>query len=219
MEKYFTLMLGSPLFYGIKREELASMLSCLGARKDSYKKGQYIVRRGQLLGDMLFPVEGRIHIQRDDFWGNRSILRELAPGDQFGEAYAGARTEPLLYDLIAVEDCVVLFLDMRKMLTTCSSACSFHTLLVQNLFRSIALQNRRLEQKLSHLSMRSTREKLLSYLSEESGKAHCNPFTISYNRQQLADFLSVDRSAMSAELSKMRKEGLIDFKGNTFTLL
>lgn len=219
MEKYFTLMLGSPLFYGIKREELASMLSCLGARKDSYKKGQYIVRCGQLLGDMLFPVEGRIHIQRDDFWGNRSILRELAPGDLFGEAYAGARTEPLLHDLIAVEDCVVLFLDIRKMLTTCSSACSFHTLLVQNLFRSIALQNRRLEQKLSHLSMRSTREKLLSYLSEESGKAHCNPFAISYNRQQLADFLSVDRSAMSAELSKMQKEGLINFKGNTFTLL
>lgn len=219
MEKYFPIMLGSPLFYGIRREELASMLSCLGTRKQPYKKGQYILHRGQVMGEMLFVAEGRIHIQREDFWGNRSILRELNPGDLFGEAYAGARIEALLHDLIAVEDCEILFFDVVKMLTTCSSACPFHTLLVQNLFRSMALQNRRLEHKLAHLSMRSTREKLLSYLSEESGRAHSNPFTISYNRQQLADFLSVDRSAMSAELSKMRKEGILDYKGNTFTLL
>ncbi len=218
MEQYFSVMLGSPLFYGINEQELNSMLSCLGTRIQAFKKGQYISMGGQTFNYVILPVQGRIHIQRDDFWGNRSILRELVAGDLYGEAYAGIGTEPLLHDLFAVEDSVVIFFEVRKMLSTCSSACPFHTAVVQNLFRSLSLQNRKLEQKLTHLSMRSTREKLLSYLSEESHKNHSNRFSISYNRQQLADFLGVDRSAMCAELSKMQKEGLLQYKGNSFVL-
>lgn len=112
-----------------------------------------------------------------------------------------------------------MFFNVERILKTCSSACRFHSMVVQNLFFAISEKNRKLVQKLVHMSKRSTREKLISYLSEESKKQKSSKFTIPFNRQQLADFLSVDRSAMSNELCKMRDEGLIEFEKNIFRLL
>ena len=219
MEKYFSLMAKTPLFYGVRDHEIAAMLGCLGAAKRRYEKGQYILRRGETVGDMLLLAEGKLYVQKEDFWGNRSILGEILPGELYGEAYAVNRTEPLLHDVIAMEDSTVLFFDVTKTLTTCSTACRFHTLVIQNLFLSISNRNRLLEQKLDHMSMRTTREKLLSYLTAEAARQGSSSFTIPYNRQQLADYLSVDRSAMSNELSKMRHDGLLLFEKNRFTLL
>ncbi|MBQ2445699.1 MAG: Crp/Fnr family transcriptional regulator [Oscillospiraceae bacterium] len=218
MEKYFSLMAKTPLFYGVRDHEIAAMLGCLGAAKRRYEKGQYILRRGETVGDMLLLAEGKLYVQKEDFWGNRSILGEILPGELYGEAYAVNRTEPLLHDVIAMEDSTVLFFDVTKTLTTCSTACRFHTLVIQNLFLSISNRNRLLEQKLDHMSMRTTREKLLSYLTAEAARQGSSSFTIPYNRQQLADYLSVDRSAMSNELSKMRKEGLLELRGSHFDL-
>ena len=121
--------------------------------------------------------------------------------------------------VIAVEDSAVVFLDARKLLTSCTSACRFHAMVIQNLFFSISKMNRRLVRKIAHMSKRTTREKLMSYLSEESRRQNSASFAIPFNRQQLADFLSVDRSAMSNELCKMRDDGLIAFEKNHFTLI
>ena len=194
-------------------------LSCLGAKLFTYKKGEYVLRQGEHLNDITILVEGNLHIQRDDYWGNRSILGQIAVGEMFGEAYVAPESGALLNDVVAVENSAVIFFDVKRIISTCSSACRFHAMVVQNLFFAISGKNRKLVQKLGHMSKRSTREKLISYLSEEANRQNCSYFTIPYNRQQLADFLFVDRSAMSNELCKMRDEGLLEFDKNQFRLL
>ena len=163
-------------------------------------------------------LKGCVHIQKEDYWGNLSILNEILPGDIFGEVYACLRKELILNNAVAVKQSHILFLDMNKALTICPTACPFHGRLVKNLLSIMALKNKALTQKLEHMSQRTTREKLRSYLSEQSLKAGCSSFDISFSRQQLADFLSIDRSAMSHELCKMRDEGMISFHKNHFVL-
>lgn len=218
MKKYIEILKRTQMFSGVGEDEITSMLSCLGARQKSYKRGEYVLRQGEHLGDILVLAEGKLHIQKDDYWGNRSILGQVAVGEMFGESYVAPDSGVLLNDVIAIEDSTVIFFDVKRIITTCPTACRFHALVTQNMFFAISEKNRKLVQKLGHMSKRSTREKLISYLSEEAKKQRSGSFTIPFNRQQLADFLSVDRSAMSNELCKMRDEGLIEFEKNWFRL-
>ena len=218
MKKYIPVLKRTQMFAGGGEEEIAAMLGCLQARLRTFKKGEYVYREGEHLSNIAVLAEGNLHVQRDDYWGNRSIINQVAVGEMFGEAYVGPDSGAILNDVVAVEDSTVIFFDVRRILTTCPSACRFHSMVVQNLFFTISERNRKLVQKLGHMSKRSTREKLISYLSEEAKKHNSGTFTIPFNRQQMADFLSVDRSAMSSELGKMRGEGLISFEKNRFTL-
>ena len=219
MEQFLPVLKRSGLFAGVLESEAKAMLSCLNARIGRYKKGEYVLRQGQPLQDIIICVEGTLHVQKDDYWGNRSILRQIGVGEMFGEAYIAPESGVLQNDVVAVEDSTVIFFDVRRILTTCSSACRFHSAVIQNLLFAIAEKNRILVQKLGHMSKRTTREKLLSYLSEEAKRQGSAAVTIPFNRQQLADYLSVDRSAMSNELCKMRDEGLLNFNKNCFHLL
>ncbi len=219
MKKYVQILKKTKLFSGVGEEDVSSMLSCLGARLKSYKKGEFVLRQGEHLSDIVVLVEGKLHIQKDDYWGNRSILGLIEVGEMFGEAYVSPESSSLLNDVVAVEDSTAIFFDVKRIITTCPSACRFHSMVVQNMFFAISEKNRKLVQKLGHMSKRTTREKLISYLSEEAGRQNSSSFSIPFNRQQLADFLSVDRSAMSNELCKMRDEGLLEFEKNRFRLL
>lgn len=219
MKKYIPILKKTQMFAGVGENEISSMLSCLGARLYTYKKGEYIFRQGEHLSDITVLVEGTLYIQKDDYWGNRSILGQISVGEMFGEAYVAPESGALLNDVLAVEDSVVILFDVKRIITTCPSACRFHNIVVQNMFFAISEKNRKLVQKLGYMSKRSTREKLISYLSEEAKCHNSSRFAIPFNRQQLADFLSVDRSAMSNELCKMRDEGLLEFNKNIFTLL
>ena len=219
MKKYIPILKRTKLFAGVTDEEIGVMLSCLDARLHTYKKGEYVLRQGEHLNCITVLVDGELHIQRDDYWGNRAIINRIALGEMFGEAYIAPESGALLNDVVAVEDSAVIFFDVRRIITVCSSACRFHSMVVQNLFFAISEKNRTLVQKLGHISKRTTREKPISYLSEEAKRQNQSSFTIPFNRQQLADFLSVDRSAMSNELCKMRNEGLIEFEKNQFRLL
>lgn len=218
MKKYVPLLEKTKLFSGVGEEDILSMLSCLNASVREYGKGQVAFRQGDTLRELMILAEGRLHIQREDYWGNLNLLNEIRPGEMFGEAYIAPNSGPLLNDVVAAEDSAALFFDMDRILTVCPSACPFHTRIVKNVFYTISDKNRRLVQKLSYMAQRSTREKLLSYLSDEAKRQSSSSFTIPFNRQQLADFLSVDRSAMSNELGKLRNEGLLDFHKNEFTL-
>ena len=218
MKDFVPVLKKTKLFSGVGDEEISTLLSCLGASLFTYKKGEFVLRQGEHLSDILVLVEGSLHIQRDDYWGKRSILGHIGIGEIFGEAYAAPDSGTLLNDVIAVEDSAVYFFDVKRVISTCSSACRFHTMVVQNLFFAISEKNRTLVQKLDYLSRRTTREKLISYLSEEAKKQNSPRITIPFNRQQLADYLSVDRSAMSNELGKMRDEGLLEFEKNRFRL-
>ncbi|MBQ7364600.1 MAG: Crp/Fnr family transcriptional regulator [Clostridia bacterium] len=219
MQKYITILKRTKLFSGVSEEEIASMLSCLDARLRHFQKGEYVLRQGESLADITVLAEGALHIQRDDYWGNRAIVNRVSVGDMFGEAYLAPESGAVLNDVIAVENSTVILFDVRRIITVCSSACRFHAAVIQNLFYALSEKNRILVQKLGYLSKRTTREKLIAYLSEEAKRQNSPSFTIPFNRQQLADFLSVDRSAMSKELCKMRDEGLLAFEKNQFRLL
>ena len=203
MKKYVSVLKRTQLFAGVGEDEIASMLSCLGARLYTYKKGEYVLRQGEHLNDIIVLVNGNLHIQKDDYWGNRSILGQIAVGEMFGEAYVAPESGALLNDVVAVDDSAVIFFDVKRIITTCSSVCRFHAMVVQNIFFAISEKNRKLVQKLGHMSKRSTREKLISYLSEEAKKHNSSSFTIPFNRQQLADFLSVRSEEHTSELQSL----------------
>jgi len=219
MKKYIPVLKHTQLFAGVTEDEIGSMLGCLDARMQSFAKGEYVFRQSEHISSLTVLVSGELHIRRDDYWGNCSIISRVGVGEMFGEAYISPESGALMSDVVAVADSTVIFFDVRRVITTCPSACRFHAMVVQNLFFAISDKNRQLVRKLGHMSKRSTKEKLLSYLSEEASRNNSSTFTIPFNRQQLADFLSVDRSAMSNELSKLRDDGMIDFDRNSFTLL
>ena len=218
MKEFIPVLKRTRLFAGVGEEDISAMLSCLGARLRTFKKGEYVLRQGERLDDILVLAAGNLLIQKDDYWGNRSILGHIGIGEIFGEAYAAPESGTLRNDVVALEDSAVFFFDVKRVLSTCSSACRFHTMVVQNLFYAISEKNRALVRKLDHMSRRTTREKLIAYLSEEAKQQNSPSVTIPFNRQQLADYLSVDRSAMSNELCRMRDEGLLEFEKNRFTL-
>lgn len=219
MKKYIPILKNTQLFSGASDEDIEAMLGCLQAKLCTYEKGEYVLREGERVDRLMMLVKGELHIQRDDYWGNRSIISMVGVGEMFGEAYAAPESGPLMNDVLAVEDSAVIFLDIGKLLTVCPNGCKFHAMAVKNLFFAISEKNRKLVRKLGYMSRRTTREKLIAYLSEEAKRQNSGSFSIPFNRQQLADFLSVDRSAMSNELCKLRDEGLIEFEKNRFRLL
>ena len=219
MREYIPVLRKNEIFSGIENEEIEALLSCLGAKTKSFNKGEYVLRQGEYSKKITILVKGSLHIQSDDYWGNRSILGHISPGEMFGEAYAVPGSDPLINDVVAVEDSEIIYFDFKRIITSCTSACPFHTRVVHNMFLAISKKNRRLVQKLGFLSKRTTREKLNAYLSEVAKRQNSSDFTIPFNRQQLADYLSVDRSAMSKELCKMRDEGMLEFNKNRFRLL
>ncbi|MBS6396431.1 MAG: Crp/Fnr family transcriptional regulator [Clostridiales bacterium] len=206
------------LFQEISEKDREIMLSCLDAKKKNYVKGSVVCHRGDVLPYMGMVLTGLVHMVKDDVWGERTIIGMASAGKIFGETYACIPEKRLEVDVIAAEDTEVLFLDIRRVLKTCSSACEFHTKLIRNLLSVMAEKNLMLTQKMEHMSKKNTREKLLSYLSMEAHRAESMEFQIPFNRQQMADYLAVDRSAMSRELCRMQEEGLLEFKKNRFRL-
>lgn len=206
------------LFRGTTEEELPTLLDCIAPSYREYAKNEFILRQGEDITAVGMVLSGRAQIVEEDFWGNRNIIADAWPGDLFGESYAFLPGERLRVSVLAEEACSVMMIDAKHMLELCASACRFHTRLVQNILAEAARKNLALTQKLSHMSKRTTREKLLSYLSGQSLAAGSDVFTIPFNRQQLADYLCVDRSAMSNELCKMRDEAMLSFEKSSFRL-
>lgn len=219
MKQNIELLRQAKLFSGVGDEDISAMLDCMQSNTVSYKKSEYVYRQGEHIDNIAILVKGKLLIQRDDFWGNRTIINSVSPGEIFGEAYVAPESGSILNDVVAETDCEIIFINISRMLNVCSNSCRFHSTVIQNLFFAISEKNRNLVQKMVHISKRSTRAKLISYLSDEAKKNNSNSFTIPFNRQQLADFLSVDRSAMSNELCKMRDEGMLEFNRSHFTLL
>lgn len=214
----YSFVSNTPLFRGINEQETVSMLNCLGGKIVSYPKEMYVYHTGDHIRAMGLILSGSVNIEKVDVWGNCNIIENIDRGQVFAETYACAPTEPLTVNVVAAESCEILFLDIKKVLQTCPSACDFHSRLVRNLLTVMAGKNLALTRKMNHITPKSIRARLLSYFSYEAIKQGKYTFTIPFNRQQLADYLSVERSALSNELSKMRSDGLLEFQKNTFTL-
>ncbi len=219
MEKYFEVLKNVELFGGIEISDLGSLLSCLSAKAVSYEKGQLVFLSGEAINSFGIVLSGQVQVFHDDYYGNRSILSCVNPGGLFGESFACAETKTLPVSVFATTESELLFIDCRKLESPCTSACGFHTRLIHNMMTTIAKKNIALTQKIEITSKRTTREKLLSYLSAEAQKVKSNSFSIPFDRQELSDYLSVDRSAMSAELCKLRDDGILKFSKNQFELL
>ncbi|HAM14339.1 MAG TPA: Crp/Fnr family transcriptional regulator [Eggerthellaceae bacterium] len=214
----YGLLAASPLFRGASPEEIKAMIGCLGTRERTFADGERIWHMGDTTTSIGLVLEGAVRIESVDVWGNVSVMRHAGTGQLFGEAYA-ACGEPLKIDVVAVGSCRILFLEAAKVLTTCSIACPHHARVSTNMVAAISRQCISLSQRIFHTAPKSIRGKVLSYLSTQAELAGCVEFDIPFNRQQLADYLGVDRSALSAELSRMTREGLIETSRSHFKLL
>lgn len=207
-----------PIFQGIEEPEIASLLQCLQATERTYQKGETILSEGSITENMGIVLSGMALISCGDIWGNTSVLGHVTPGSVFAEVYACIPGEPLLITVSAAEDTTILFINVGRILSTCTNACPFHTRLARNLLTVCAHKSLQLSQRILHTSSKSIRGRLMSYFSQCAKQTGNHIFHIPYNRQQLADYLGVDRSAMCHELSKMQKEGLISYEKNRFLL-
>ncbi|MGI6105351.1 MAG: Crp/Fnr family transcriptional regulator [Raoultibacter sp.] len=207
------------LFAGIQVEHVAPMLKCLGARKKKYAKGDFIFHAGESVSYVGVVVQGAISLVQEDYWGNRSLLEHVGEGGLFGEAFACVDNTAVPMSAIALEDVEVLQVDYKRIITTCSSECAFHLILIKNMLACMAKRNIALMRKIEHISKRSINDKVLSYLSAQAMRHDAPSFEIPFSRQEFADYLSVDRASLSRALGSMRKEGLIDVKGRHFELL
>lgn len=218
MEKYMEILSRCPLFAGISREDIGQMLSCLNGNVRELSKGSYVFLEGEPARFVGVVLSGAVQVVRDDYYGHRSILAQAEPGELFGEVFSCAELDTLPVSILCVKDCQVLMLDCKRMLTVCSNVCRFHSMLVQNLLRIVSEKNVLLSQKIRYMSQRTTQRKLMDYLMDQAKLRGSPEFTIPYDRQALADFLGVERSAMSAELGKLKKAGILDFQGARFSL-
>lgn len=219
MKKYNKILLKSPLFADINETDLAEMLNCLGAKIKNYTRNQSIFLEGEPATSIGIVLSGEVQIIKEDYYGNRSIVALIEPAQIFAEAFACAHIKMLPVSVLSVCDSEVMLIDCERIMTTCASSCGFHNQLIHNLLRVVAMNNILLNRKIELISKRTTKEKIMTYLMSEAKRAGSNFFTIPYNRQELADYLGVERSAMSAELGKLRDEGLIEFQKSHFKMI
>jgi CRP/FNR family transcriptional regulator, cyclic AMP receptor protein len=218
MENYFSALRSSQLFSGVSEDELAAMLSCLDAKKESFPKGAFLLRTGDTTEAIGIVLSGSVLISQEDIWGNRNILSKAGSGQTFAAAFACSHGAVLNMSVTAETPVTVMFLNVKRILNICSSACSHHSRIIRNLLGELADKNLQFSEKLTHMGQRTTRAKLMSFFSSEAQRLGKYEFDIPFSRQQLADYLAVERSGLSLELGKMRSDGLLDFNKNHFVL-
>lgn len=219
MESYFPILQSCPLFLGICAEELSGLLHCLGAIRMDVRKGMTVFAEGESTTHMGIVLTGAIRLMREDYYGNRSIVAHVGPGELFAESYACAGVAVLPVSVVAEQSGTVLLIDSQRLTVSCANACAFHSRLVQNLLRLVAERNLVFDQKIQITSQRTTREKLMAYLTNQMKLQNSRSFIIPYDRQALADYLEVDRSGLSVQISKLRKEGILESRKNYFHIL
>ena len=219
LKKYLQILKKCPLFCDIEEEDLLRMLVCLGARVEFFDKKYTVLSEGCPAKHIGIVLSGSVQVVQVDYYGNRSILSEIAASEVFAEAFACAETRSLPVSVIMSEPGEIMLIDCSHILHTCHNNCGFHQKLIFNLMKDLALKTILFHQRVEITSKRTTREKLLAYLNVQAQRVGKDSFDIPFDRQELADFLIVDRSGLSAEIGKLKREGVIDVEKNHFTLL
>ncbi len=219
MQDYLPVLTRCPLFDAIEPASVGAMLTCLSAKLCEFEKGQVILAEGSPARWLGIVVRGAAQLSRVDFYGNRSLLGQVGPGQIFGESFACAGVERLPVDVSAAEDGAAVLIDARRVTRTCSNSCEFHSRVIFNLLKIVATKNLMFNAKLEITARRSTRDKLMTFLLQQARQAGSDSFTIPFDRQELADYLEVERSGLSAEISRLRREGVIESSRSRFRLL
>ena len=218
MKEFYLLLRASTLFQGISEKELDAMLSCLWAHEESFPKDSFLLRAGDTAESIGLVLAGSVLVVQEDVWGNRNILSKAGAGETFAAAFACAPGAVLNVSVLAETPVTALFLDVKRVLTVCSSACEHHSRIIRNLLGEMAAKNLLFNEKLTLMGQRTTRAKLMAYFSAQAQRCGSYEFDIPFSRQQLADYLAVERSGLSLELGKMRDEGLLEFHKSHFSL-
>ena len=208
----------SMLFAGITQDEARLMLPCLGATRSAFGREERIMRAGQPTEHLGVVLSGRVRIEVSDAWGETTILEMLGAGSLFAHGYA-CSMEPLDIDVLADSACEVVLLKAERIIHPCPKQCGCHAHISSNLMRALALSSLDMNRRAIAMTPKTIRGKILAFLSQQQKKAGARAFAIPYSQTKLASYLSVDRSALSNELSKLRKEGVIDYEGRTYRLL
>ncbi len=209
MEQYLDVLRQCLLFTGLSDQEILLSLDCIGSEVGSFPENSCLLRAGDTTGRIGLLLSGCAMVVQHDLWGNRTIITKLHPGDFFAEPYALLKQEPVRTDVLAEEPCEILNLEGDKLLNMCPTPCGHHSKILQNLVLILSKRTLEYQDKITHMSKRKTRDKLLSYLSEEAMRQGSVCIDIPYDRQQLADYLCVERSAMCVELSRLQQEGIL----------
>ena len=219
MDSILQILSRSRLFAGIDPDQIEAVLGCLAPTRGSYARGETILKAQTATDAFGLVLRGSVMIVQIDYWGNRNIMAVQRAGDVFAESFAAQSDVSINVCVEAAEDCEALFFNLGRVLTNCPRTCAHHRQLIENLLMMISNRNRQLNEKITHLSQRTTRRKIMSYLSAQARGAGSAEFEIPFSRQQMADYLSVDRSALSAELSRLKAEGLLDYHRNAFRIM
>ena len=207
------------VFAEINEADIEKMLKCVQARRKSFESGSYIMHEGDAAGTVGIIISGEISIVFDDFWGNRALVGKLHPGEMVGDAYTYTPDKMLHINVIASVPTTVFMIDYEKFITPCANACASHTRLMKNLLGLFANKLIAMMRKMTFVSKRSLREKIMTFLSAQASLSGSNTITVDMSRQEFADYLYVDRSALSRELSSMQSDGIIEFYKNSFRLI
>ena len=219
MDDFIEVLQTCLLFEGIAPKDIRAMIGCLGGRVVSFERGEVIFPEDSRAENVGIVLTGAAQVARNDFFGNRTIQARVEPGELFAEAFACAEVARLPVSVEGVKPGKAMIIRLRRIIETCSSACDFHSRMVMNLLKAMAARNLQLNRKLEITSQRTTREKLLAYLTSQARQADSNTFTLPFDRQGLADYLCVERSALSAEIGKLRREGVLESERSRFTLM
>lgn len=207
------------LFRGMSNNEIESALNMLGSTERNYRKGSAILNAGTVTDKLGLVLEGSVTIESNDIWGNRTILSHVGKGQFFAETYALLDAEPLLVDVVANENCRILFLRIGSLKKLMSAKNTWTNILVANLLSICVRKNLHLSERSFHTSPKTIRSRVMSYLNSVSLRKGLQEFDIPFDRQQLADYLNIERTALSKELGRMQKDGIIQVRKNHFLLL
>lgn len=219
MEKYIDLISKTPLFEGIPQNKIIPVLTCIGGRVATYEKDEAIFSEGEPVKQAGIILSGEAQIRKEDYHGNRSLIQTLPTGQMFGEALCCIEADTVPVGIYAAENCKILLFDCKGIMCDCVKNFEYQSQLLKNLLFIIAHKNLTLRAKINLLSKRTTREKIMAYLLSESKKIGSKEFCIPFDRQQLADYLGVERSAMSTEIGKLCREGIIHTNKNHFCII
>ena len=218
MGDYTPLLRKTQLFFGIEDDDIKKLCTCLSARERMVEKDEFVFHADDDIRNVYLILSGSMHIIDEDFWGNRSIIEIMKEFTLFGEAYSLAETEKYLVSVMAAENSTILEINPERLFEACASTCLCHSVLIKNVAIILSEKIVRITEKLGHIAQRTMREKILSYLSKCARQAQSSAFDIPYSRQQLADYLCVDRSALSHELGRLQEKGMIRYRKNHFEL-
>lgn len=208
----------SRLFENIQETELTAMLNCLGAVTRTFQKSEFIFIEGSEIKQIGVVIEGTVHMVKEDVWGEKSILAAMTAGEVFGESFVCGEYSSSSVSFQAATNCKILCLSFHRVLCSCSKSCVYHHKLIENMVTLIARKNVKLMDKMEILSKKTIRERMLTWLSQQA-QLHGNKMFLSpLGRLELAEYLCVDRSALTRELSHMKADGLLDYSKNRFVL-